>query len=394
MSILNPHTNLSINPYEKTIPSHTVRHEADTIYFNIVIPSLPNETGFTPAYYQQQLSQPIVNNPQDYFLAVVRFTLPGTHIPIMIPQIQPFPNTNLNNTIYSVTLSYNGNFSPEIFVQFISQAPAISPGLPLSASHPRVDKTPYYFVYEYTWFLSLINTALATAFAAIPLGTPIGSSPPFFIFDPVSERISLIAQQAYYDQALPLHIDVITNATLSRFFDGIRSIGLGTSPSPIGRDLLFDIRNLNDSNWYRLPGPAFPAGLATLLQMEQEYPALSDWNVLKSVQIVSNLLPINKEYIQGNVNTLNNGIINAKGILADFVPAIQVGPEARTTIEFFANGPWRLIDLFGPYPVTKVDIGFFWIDADGNSYLVDLGPNDIASIKLVFLKKKLYLRDK
>jgi hypothetical protein len=375
--------------YLSVAPTKT-HDEPDTIYYDIVIPYKPNDNGFSPAIYQEQLNQPIVYNPQEYYLAVVRFQIPGSNLPIFIADIQPFPNTDPNLTIYSVTLTYNGNSSPQTYVEFISQLPFVSPGLPLSATHPNADPTPYYYVFEYTNFLTMINNALATAFAAIPGGTPVGSLPPYFIFDPITERISLIAQSAFYNQgpygivpALPIRVYI--NYALSSFIEGISSYVLNIGG---GRDLLFNIRDLNGSNFYAPSGPVNPATVnpLTLLQMEQEYPTLVNWNSLQSIQIISNLLPINHEYVPNPSNT-QSGVVSSQGILADFIPLVLLGPEARTTIEFVANGPWRFISMYGDYPITKVDLTFYWNDNLGRQFLIDIPRGKSVTAKLMFIKK-------
>lgn len=362
--------------------------ENDNIYYNITIPFTPNLEGISPALYQAQLSQPIVYNPQEYYLAVVRFKISGSDIPIFIAKIQPFPNTNVNNTVYSVAISYNGNFSPQTFIQYVPSDLTLQPSLPLTASHPNADKVPYYFVFNYTDFLFMINTALATAFAAVPGGTPVGSVAPYFIFDPVAERVSLIAQQAFYDLSDPailLPIKVYVNTQLFGFIEGIPAIFNG---GPNGQDLYMNIRNLQNSNWYTPSGPNAPAFPLTLLQMEQEYATLANWNSLQTVQVVSNLLPINREYVP-SFNNQSSGVISSQGILADFIPLLSNGTEARATIEFVSNGQWRLIDMFGNSPITKVDISFYWTDEDGDQFIIPIPINSVATIKLLFIKKNI-----
>jgi hypothetical protein len=351
------------------------------------MPYDPDDNGDSPAVYQEQLSQPIVYNPEDYYLAVVRFSIPGEEIPIFIADIQPYPNTNVNNTIYSVTLEYNGTFSPQTFVQFITTTPNASPGLPLSPTHPNASRTFYYYVYFYTDFINMINNALATAFAALPTkpaGSPVA---PYLIYDSNTERISLIVQDAFYDQALSLPITIYLNSALYKYLDAIPIIYLSNN-SPIGQDVYFNVQN-NHNNWYFDPALGPPTGVPTLLQMEQEYPLLSAWNDLKTIQIISNLLPINREFItSANIRHTGNGTVNSAGILSDFVPLINLGPEARNTIEFVATGPWRLITMYGSSPVTRVDVSIYWTDQFGGEHLLHIPPGGLVTMKLMFIKKE------
>lgn len=367
-------------------PGNVITKETETVYFNVVIPYNPDQNGNSPAIYQAQLSQPILYNPQTYFAAVVRFQVSGINIPIFIARIQPFPNTNLDNTIYSVAIGYNGAFSPETFVQYVPSDYTAPVSNALTASHPNVDYTPYYYVFEYTDFLEMVNTALATAFAATP-GIPGGAIAPYFIYDPIAMRISLIAQQAFYDldpggPAIP--ITIYMNSALFHFFDGLAVNDLVNTGT--GRDIQLIVENLSDTNWYWPPGPAMPAGVATLLKMTQQYPALADWNSIQSVQVVSNLLPINREYLP-SFDPTRNGIVSSVGILSDFIPLVEVGPEFRTTIEFVANGPWRFIDMFGDSPITRVDLSFYWTDELGVQHIIMVPVGKAATAKLMFIKK-------
>lgn len=236
----------------------------------------------------------------------------------------------------------------------------------------------------------MVNTALATAFAALP-GAPGGSVAPYFIYDPQTQLISLIASEAFYNlgpggPATP--ITVYCNSVLFHFFDGIPIIlrGLGTAN---GADEQFEIRNQNDTNWYNPPGPTDPASNypLTLLQMEQEYNTLQNWNTLQTVQLVSNLLPINREYVPP-ASSNNSGVVSSIGVLADFIPFAS-GAEFRTTIDFVSDGPWRLIDMYGNTPVTRVDLYFYWTDDIGTQRVINIGVDKSATAKMMFIKKDL-----
>lgn len=370
----------------------------DTVYFNVEIPYNPNGDGVSPAIYRAQLNQPILDNPQDYHMAVVRFQVSGINIPIFIARILPFPNTDLNKTIYSVGLGYTGIFSDQEYVEFVQSDFTATPSLPLTASHPVVDYTPYYYVFDYQDFLTMINNALRDAFTNLggKVVLPVGAVAPYFIFDPISERISLIAQQAYYDLAdnngqIPAPpanpITIYVNSQLFHFLDAMLVVDLAVNSST-GRDEQMIVKNFSDTNWYWPSGPAIPAGNATLLQMQQQYPALSDWNSIQSIQLVSNVLPINKEFVP-SFNPLSNGVVNSLGIISDFIPLVDFGPEFRTSIEFVANGPWRLIDMYGDTPVTQVDLYFYWTDELGTQRVINVPVGKVVTAKLMFIKKEI-----
>lgn len=371
----------------------------DTIYFNVTIPYNPDSNGNCLAIYQSQLNQPIVYRPEEYYMAMVRFRVPGALIPTMIARIQPFPNTNLNNTIYSVTLTYNGFTSGQTFVQYVTSDASAPVSRPLTANNPTVDYTEYYYIYEYTDFLDMINTALATAYTALDVASgstlPAGSYAPYFILDPLTLRLSLIAQQDPYDlgtggtrdilgpapPAIP--IKVYINDALYQYFDGMPIIYQGFN-RPDGMDVQMNIQNLYDSNWYRPPGVNLPTGAATLLEMKQQFDSLADWNSLQTVQLSSNLLPVVREFVpQANQQ---NGIITSFGILSDFIPLVTQGPEFRTSIEYVAD-LWRFLTLTANNPITRIDLTFTWTDELGESRIIKIPNGETATAKILFMKK-------
>ncbi|AVL93351.1 putative minor capsid protein [Zamilon virus] len=360
-------------------------NEPDTVYYDIVIPYNPNDSGLSPATFQAQLTQPLLYNPDKYYLSVVRFSIPTQYVPLMIPEIQPFPNTNVNNTIYSVTLEYNGVFSSQTFVQYdVSLTnPNDTPPPPPTINNRTVEPTAYYYVYNFSPFLQMINKALSDAFAEITM--PVGASAPYFVYSPVTQRISLVAQRQFYDRNLAQPIKIYCNEALFPFLDGIPFGGLDFN-SVDGRDILFNVENLgNNLVQNQLTAPTYPP---EFIQMEQEYATLSNWNAIKTIQLVSNLLPINREFIPSFRNT-NVGVVNSQGILADFVPLVTLGPESRTSIDYVANGPWRLIDMFGGVPITMVDLSVYWTDQIGRRFVLDVPRGRIATCKLIFIKKDL-----
>src|SRR5574337_755710 len=125
----------------------------DRLYYDIEIPYRPNSYGFSAAVFQQQLNQVLIQNPNDYSVAITRFNIPTSRIPIFVAEIQPFPNTDPDNTIYSVAIGYNGAFSPETFVQYQTSTLSIPTPPNLTVDNPNQQNSPYYYVYTYQIFL-------------------------------------------------------------------------------------------------------------------------------------------------------------------------------------------------------------------------------------------------
>ena len=374
---------------------------SDNIYYNITIRHNPNNP---VAIYSEQLNQPILTNAQDYYLTTVNFSIPGQSIPVFIPEIQAYPNTNINNTIYSVTLQYNTVASSQTYVQYVSPNQLSSQGMPLTITHPFVDNTDYFELYAYSQFIAMINTTLQTAFTQLASLTtlPVGSTAPYFILNPLTHRISFISQAANYGRSLSPPNSMNANYPFDQFNNKIQVwlntplatlvSGIPFQYNPIGingKNGLIDVVNQEDTNYYNDPTqvPATPPTLPTYLIMNQEYGSLANWNCLKKIILTTSLLPVTNELVP-NIN-IGTGNLASYPIMADFIPLINEGPEARTSIDYVAQGQWRLIDLSGTGILSKIDLQVYWLDNFGRLKLLEIDYGQQVNLKLLFQKKSL-----
>ncbi|HEY6534343.1 MAG TPA: phage minor capsid protein, partial [Candidatus Nitrosocosmicus sp.] len=179
----------------------------DIVYYNIII-TPERDRSRTLAVYEETRVEPIINNPNDYYMSIVRFSIDGSWIPLFIAPVVPNPlnpqDANLMPYLFSLTYlgtMYNVNvvYIPENNAR-IPNAPYLSNGLIIQDV-----STNYYFVYYYTTLINLLNTAIYKAFygytdpflVPIPphhvnglfddypdlpgISTPI----PYYIYDPV-----------------------------------------------------------------------------------------------------------------------------------------------------------------------------------------------------------------
>jgi len=129
---------------------------------------------------------PFLSNAEDYFLTVARFNLQTSNsLPVFIPDIQT-GQTNANMTVYSVQLDAaitNGTTtttsSHTVPINYIpSDLTQPAPAQPIDS----VDKSSsYYWVYNVSDWVAMINATLATATYAINYDLsppPTGSTKP------------------------------------------------------------------------------------------------------------------------------------------------------------------------------------------------------------------------
>ena len=96
----------------------------------------------------------------EYFCSIVRFTIQtGNTLPVFIPSIVTGQN-NPNLTIYKVTLVYGLTSVTRNVIYFPEDNTAPVPALPLI--QPDIS-SKYYYVYNYSHFVEMVNAALKTA---------------------------------------------------------------------------------------------------------------------------------------------------------------------------------------------------------------------------------------
>ncbi len=97
----------------------------------------------------------------EYFCSIVRFTIQtGNTLPVFIPSIVTGQN-DPNLTIYTVTLVYLGAAVTRNVIYVPEDNTAPEPAPPLVQQDIS---SKYYYVYNYSHFIEMVNAALQTAF--------------------------------------------------------------------------------------------------------------------------------------------------------------------------------------------------------------------------------------
>jgi hypothetical protein len=284
----------------------------DVIYLNANIGynyQTQNPGSLTPATYVEERTDAVLKNPSEYFMSIIKFSVPGYNIPILV-----FPNPaspNYNSLFYSVTIEYNGVFNQQqvVFQQRTNNLSELN------------------YVYEYSHLLDMFNTALSTAFAAIT--TPVGSLAPYFIYDTTTELVSLICQIAYYDVTLVNPIKIYVNARGFKFFQSIPVFELTTN-SPSGRDFQFYVTNLKN-NFYNPPYLA-PTVPPAYYAMTMQWNTLSNWNSFTNLVFTTGTIPIRYENVPaGNGFETQLSSDNFRPIITDFTPVLNNAGDQSST---------------------------------------------------------------
>jgi hypothetical protein len=339
-------------------------HDSDNIYYNF---ALTNNTinQQLPCNFSVNLTDTIVENPSDYYMSVLRATIPLNTVPIFT-----FPDGTVNNpNDFWVCLNVGGtDYQTQlVFTQNQRLGAAITNG-----------------VYSYRHMIEMINTALLASYTAIP-SKPTGvSEAPFMTYDSSSGLFSLWCQQSYIGQ-----VEIWYSSALYLLFDNFHIFWNGYPPTvPIYKGVRFYITNYNNNIVNTTEHPNY-------LQFVQEFNSKFNWNDLRQIVFKSFNIPINYEYApQPGLNPQNatsqSGAIIISPELTDIEPTPDPESNFRDTVYYQPGPQYRLVDMTSTQPLRKLDLQIFWRDNKLNEHSILIGPGYTATVKIGFLKKSMF----
>lgn len=364
------------------------------VFLDIEVRGLSNDPP-TPLMYTENRTNMIVSKASDYNLAVVRFSLSNSLIPIFTMPIRTVSDQLLNPppissgivapspnyTIYTVTLTHNGTI-----VEFpIVFDPTISTGVvppPEIVNGTYVQDSTYYYVFTPQHMVLMVNTALQGAFNL--LTPPVGSLAPRFSFDPATQLFRFTAQRQFYINTLPnaTRIDVFISEALSeRCFNTMPAIFQNLSQ---GRDFQLDINDVFEN--YVNPANVVPVSPPDYIYISTSSSNVSRWFDIQSIFFTTNTIPILPEFITSQTSAGDN---IRTPILTDFVPDMTMFGDESGQIIYNpqASIEYRLIDLTAGTPLRRIDLQGFWRDRSNRVHPITLPIGAAFNIKLVFVKK-------
>jgi hypothetical protein len=177
------------------------RDSPDYLYYNATI--VNNNTSTTTLVddpdiiFQDDRKLPLLKDSSNYVLSVENFALNGATklLPLFIPQIVT-PINNVNLTIYTITFTITdaaGNYAQstqnliwetEDSSSFVQQ--------PVAGTQTQVE-SPYYYLYTFQRFVTILNKALALAWTDVKtiVGGTYGTHCPFFTYNEATGTFTL-----------------------------------------------------------------------------------------------------------------------------------------------------------------------------------------------------------
>lgn len=391
------------------IPLH--KKIADNIYLNI---DFKNNTGpgeipgNLPSLmeYNTTKTETILDEPNNYYMAIVRFQIDLQYIPLFIFPIEDF-QTDPNRGKLKFTIEYLGiNYTKNVRYIPYTKIP-----VPTQNVNTTQIITPYYYIYEVTAFLSMINNTIAELYVDSGLAALLPSFiAPYFFYEPSTQLISLIVSNHWTNttMAIPEIPKLFMNQSSFLFMNGfnIYSNNNGIASS-LDVDKLYQfvlsntIPNVADpmtpiqiTNYPYNPNTCTVTGTetstvpSTYYRFTQQIQSCRFWSSLNKIVFLTSTLPINNESVQSKNDS---GQAAYQPILTDFsVDTTSSLADARSIVTYNPYGQYRLIDLLSTEPINKINVKVYWQDKQGNLYPVYLPKFSTSNMKLGFFKKSLY----
>lgn len=379
---------------------HFHRKAKKRFYYNVSIPhddKISVNDSPTPAVFSEARDQPLFEGaPKNYTMSVVRFTIPTAYIPIQFFPVQydTTTPTNPNKSLYSITLSYNGNDFRQ-FIQWETQDEGVPipppPAIPVDERFYQRNPQylEYYSLYSFNHFCYLINKALDICYQTnivplLPAPTPPNVyKSPFITFDGRTNLFTINTPATFLDTN-PLPVELYFNTILNENFDTSFDTIFKSYSAPDGKNVKFNIIDFGSSNF--IPDADEESGGFYVFQ--QEFDSTGQMTSFTSLIIRSNSLPIVNEAISLQVrpnSTQGSGVAGgSESIISDFEIDLGSSKNLRAFIHYIPTAEYRRITMNGDTPIQRIDIEILWKDNYDNLYPVLIPPHDIATIKILF----------
>jgi len=311
----------------------------------------------------------ILRNCCQYKCSIIRFSVNGSLLPLLVPKILNPNGPPPYITNYSVTLSFGG---------FSFVAPVV-----FTAPTNNQIKLAYYY---FNAFIDDLNNAFRAAYIGLTGLIVVPSpDPPVMVWNPQTQLFTLFFNQGYITN----NIIISMNYDLFNLFQSFQTTFNGYF-SAFGRDNDLIINSNNTI------GAPFGAGslsiqaaqlTAPFVGLQQEFSSLTNWSPVASFYFTSYQIPIRNENLpivatSGQSFSVNN---NSLPVITDFEPILGSDSEFnRGQSQYLPVSSYRYLTLESDINLNTIDLQCFWTDKEGQSFplLIDLGY--YISVKILF----------
>lgn len=383
---------------------------ADQIYFDVTVTNFQSTTTVPPIfYYNDGRTMPFIDNPEDYYLSIQRFTLETGTIPVFVPSIQPGPSqTNPNLTIYSITLEYTDAVlgtatSGQVFLQWIPQdkSAQVPPAPSQTATKTQVNDTGYYNCYSLGYLTTFISGYFGGAMNllkadALAKGITLPSQfAPQMIWDTTGNVATIYADVLGYDQnpSNPAEqIKIYWNAPLFELFNTFPAFYLGYTGVTLGKNYQILPYFTSANGLLPILTPTIPSTeIWQGIPVYQEVSTIANITPVSAIVFTSNTLPIEPSQVSTPLVYNNASILALGGNNADIAnivtDLVTDSGIYRPNVVYTPTAEYRLITLYGNRPLYNLDLQIFYRIKTGQLIPIRIASGQGITIKLAFLKK-------
>lgn len=332
---------------------------------------------------------PLIQNPGEFKVCVDGFYMDSTNWPIFVATPQ---STAIDTLIYYVQLKWSG-LTFTAFLDYTGYS-ANTWNRPTSAAAGNsISHQPYYSIYSFATFITIVNDALSTAFTALLASAypTKDASPPYVTLDVTSGTLALVYPQSMaLNNATFVFEDELMGKLGLPYTSIVRDNSVAATPN-IAHELdpTFSqfgyVRTSRDflsttTLALQYPTTAFWAFPAFYIPSEHDFRA--GWYDVAQILIVSNLAEAesvstaaSRPTTQGNnLNVLASYHLDLMG--TDHINGqILYSPQLR-----------KWVSLLPSTAISEISISFMYADRAGNVYPILQNLGRLATIRLLFQK--------
>lgn len=332
-------------------------------------------------------TEPIIESPHLYKLAISKFSLSTLDLPVMMPKLLvDGVNDDINKLAYSFTLKYK-TFEVQKYITYSPQdktapIPNMTSGVPLVSQDVS---SSYYFLNSFQYFIDLLNASLSSAYSDLVSASSnaFASYPPYIAY--TDGLLVMNGDVTRYDNALGDNgVYIYINNAMYELLNGFQTIK--NSDITNGKNYL--IQMINNGNVLSLTN-------YDALSQIMEYSSLESWCPVQSICICSNTLPIYSENIQSPEiyqakQLYNTNSAQTLNILTNFSVDLTSNPTAYLpTVTYSTTNQYRYIDLMQSSALTNIDLTVLWRDHYDRLHTLYLLPQTDAHFDVVFISRNL-----
>jgi hypothetical protein len=365
----------------------------------------------SPASIEELNNQLILRNSQDYFVSIVRASLPTSGIPRLIVPIQTgILQIDPNLTLYEIKIKYQT--SPNVYneiltitqpITFISEYNNLSVKAPSENNGQQDFSNSYYWIYDIEFIILMFNNAIQEAWLKFCVGSDLGFLSqyfPYISFDYGNRIFSVNAPASYYDGTTDTFLNYFNNQLFPNVviqFNALSSDLFQLSGSNEG-DGFFNTSIFNKydniTTITTANTPPQPDNNLIIYKMTASQSSLNMWSAFSKV-----IFQVN--YGISTIQEYDSIPVSQQGTTNPFIlnkPIIPMLTDLEVDKDQFSlNNNWlqftsssitqsRLISMTGSM-LQSFQISVYWLDNFGIRRNLNLPQGQPLTIKLGFFPK-------